>query len=41
MEPLDRQKLDVVHQMRSNPALRDCRSQFAPEFIISMANETW
>jgi|GEM_PF-1147821 len=32
MRPLDRQKLDVVNQARSNPALRDWRGQFTPEF---------
>ena len=31
--PLDRQKLDVVNQTRSNPALRDWRDQFTPEFV--------
>jgi len=29
MKPLDRQKLDVVNQTRSNPALRSWRGQFA------------
>jgi hypothetical protein len=33
MKPLDRQKLDVVNQTRSNPALRDWHSQFTPEFV--------
>jgi len=31
MKTLDRQKLDGVSKMRSNPALRDCRGQFTPE----------
>jgi len=30
MKILDRQKLDVVHKTRSNPALRDWRGQFTP-----------
>ena len=34
MKTLDRQKLDVVNQTRSNPALRDWRGQFTPEFIL-------
>ena len=33
MKTLDRQKLDVVSKTRSNPALRDWRGQFTPEFI--------
>jgi hypothetical protein len=33
MKPLDRQKLDVVNQTRSNPALRDGRGQVTPEFV--------
>lgn len=33
MKPLARQKLDVVNQTRSNPALRDWRGQFTPEFV--------
>lgn len=32
VKPLDRQKLDVVNQTRSNPAWRDWRGQFTPEF---------
>lgn len=28
MKTLDRQKLDVVNQTRSNPAMRDWRGQF-------------
>ena len=32
MKTLDRQRLDVVNQTRSNPALRDWRGQFTPEF---------
>ena len=32
MKTLDRQKLDVVNKTRSNPALRDWRGQFTPEF---------
>ena len=32
MNPLDRQKLDVVNKTRSNPAVRDWRGQFTPEF---------
>jgi hypothetical protein len=35
MKTLDRQKLDVVNKTRSNPALRDWRSQFAPELTRS------
>lgn len=33
MKSLDRQKLDVVNQTRSNPALRGWRGQFAPECV--------
>ena len=33
MKTLDRQKLDVVNKTRSNPALRDWRGQFTPEFV--------
>jgi hypothetical protein len=33
LKPLDRQKLDVVNQTRSNPALRAWRGQFTPEFV--------
>lgn len=33
MKTLDRQKLNVVNQTRSNPALRDWRGQFTPEFV--------
>jgi hypothetical protein len=29
----DRQKLDVVNKTQSNPALRDWRGQFTPEFV--------
>lgn len=35
MKPLDHQKLDVVNQTRSNPALRDWRDQFTPELTRS------
>ncbi len=35
MKPLDRQKLDVVHPTRSNPALRAWRGQFTPELTRS------
>ncbi len=31
MKTLDRQKLDVVNQTRSNPALQDWRGQFMPD----------
>lgn len=31
---LDRQKLYVVIQTRSNAALRDWRGQFTPEFVV-------
>jgi hypothetical protein len=33
MTALDRQKLDVVNQTRSNPALGERRGQFPPEFV--------
>jgi hypothetical protein len=33
MKPLARQKLDVVNQTRSKPALRDWHGQFTPEFV--------
>ena len=33
MKTLDRQKLDVTNKTRSNPALRDWRGQFTPEFV--------
>jgi hypothetical protein len=41
MKTLDRQKLDVVHQTRSNPALRDWRGEFTPEFVacVTAASE--
>lgn len=39
MKTLDRQKLNVVNQTRSKPALRDWRGQFTPEFVVSTANE--
>ncbi len=35
MKTLDRQKLDVVNQTRSNPALRDWRGQFTPELVAA------
>lgn len=35
MKPLDRQKLDVVHQTRSKPeSFRGCRGQFTPELVM-------
>jgi hypothetical protein len=33
MKTLNRQKLDVVNQTRSNPALRAWRGQFTPDFV--------
>jgi hypothetical protein len=33
IKTLDRQKLDVVNQTRSNPELRDWRGQFTLEFV--------
>jgi hypothetical protein len=33
MKTLNRQKLDVVNQTRSNPALRGWRGQFTREFV--------
>jgi hypothetical protein len=33
MKIFDRQKLDVVNKTQSNPALRDWRGQFTPEFV--------
>ena len=36
MKPLDRQKLDVVNQTRSN--LFGWRGQFTPEFILLSSN---
>jgi hypothetical protein len=33
MKTLDRLKLDVVNQTRSNPELRGRRGQFTPEFV--------
>ncbi len=33
MNPLDRQKLAVIHKMRSNSALRDWRGQLTLEFV--------
>ena len=39
MKTLDRQKLDVVHKTRSNPALRDWSGQFTPEFVASLLDE--
>lgn len=33
MKILDGQKLDAVHQTRSNSALRGWRGQFTPEFV--------
>ena len=52
MKTLDRQKLNVVNKTRSNPALRDWRGQFTPEFVehptrrclqisVSMHHATW
>jgi hypothetical protein len=32
MKTLNRQKLEVVNQTRSNPPMRDWRGQFTPEF---------
>ena len=37
MKILDRQKLDVTNKTRSNPALRDWRGQFTPEFVRQSA----
>lgn len=34
MKALDRQKLNFINMMRSNPTLRDWRVQFAPEFVM-------
>jgi hypothetical protein len=36
MKTLDRQKLDVVHQTWSDPALRDWRGHFPPEFVAAL-----
>lgn len=33
MKTLSRQKLDVVNKTLRDPALRDWRGQFTPEFI--------
>jgi hypothetical protein len=33
MNTLDRQQMNVTDKMRSNPALRDWRGQFTPEFV--------
>ena len=30
---LDHRQLDVIQKMKSNPALRDWRGQFMPEFV--------
>jgi hypothetical protein len=38
MKTLDRRKLDVVHQTRSYPELRDWRGQFTPEFALLSSN---
>ena len=33
MKPSDHQTLDVTNKTRSNPALRNSRGQFTPEFV--------
>ena len=40
MKPLARQKLDVVNNKRSNPALRDWRGQFTPEFVFERGSNS-
>lgn len=34
MNTLDYQELDVFNKTRSNPALRDRRGDFTPEFVV-------
>ena len=38
MKSLARQKLDVVNQTRSNPALREWRDELTPEFVEFSTN---
>lgn len=39
MKPLNRQKLDVVNQTRSNRF--GWRGQFTPEIMVSLPHGTW